>query len=214
MTPMRVLVFGDSIAQGFWDSEGGWAARLRKQYDKQKLSGQVDDPPTVFNLGISGDTTQLVLDRLQAETEARKFPGETFTFIFQTGTNDTAYWGNKHESEPDKYASQLAEVVAIAQKFSPRMLFVGLTPVIDELLQPFPVSQTGKSYATERQKLFDQTLKDFCTQNNLPVVDMFTPFAEAPDLKALLPDGLHPSDAGHELMCKLILPELEKLLEA
>lgn len=31
---MRVLVFGDSITQGFWDTEGGWVERLRKYYDQ------------------------------------------------------------------------------------------------------------------------------------------------------------------------------------
>jgi lysophospholipase L1-like esterase len=30
---MIVLVFGDSIAQGYWDSEGGWVERLRKAND-------------------------------------------------------------------------------------------------------------------------------------------------------------------------------------
>lgn len=29
----KILVFGDSIAYGKWDSDGGWVARLRKYVD-------------------------------------------------------------------------------------------------------------------------------------------------------------------------------------
>ena len=209
---MRILVFGDSIAQGFWDSEGGWVARLRKHYDQQRLSGEAKDPPAFFNLGISGDTTKMVLVRLKPETEARQFPGEEYAFIFQTGSNDAVYRGTEHESEPDMYARQLADIVATARKFSSKILFVGLTPAVDELVQPVRWSTSGKCYSTERQALFDKALKDFCAKNNLPVTDMFTSFSKASDLKELLPDGLHPNDEGHKLMAGLILPELEKLL--
>lgn len=33
---MRILVFGDSIVYGAWDTEGGWAERLKKREDLSK----------------------------------------------------------------------------------------------------------------------------------------------------------------------------------
>jgi lysophospholipase L1-like esterase len=49
---VRVLVFGDSIAQGFWDSEGGWVERLRKHYNSLALEDlKSNQQPEIFNLG-------------------------------------------------------------------------------------------------------------------------------------------------------------------
>jgi lysophospholipase L1-like esterase len=209
---MRILVFGDSIVQGFWDSEGGWVNRLRKFYDLQKISGEVQDPPTVFNLGISGETTAGLLKRFTNEVEARKFAGEEFVFVFGTGTNDTIYRGEQNETEPEQYEEQLKQLSELAKKYSNKIMFVGLFPVIDNLLQPMPWSSTGKCYSTERIELFDKTLKKFCLANNLPVVDIFSKFSEVSELGSLLEDGIHPSSVGHELIAGLVKPELEKLI--
>lgn len=35
--PVRVLVFGDSITQGFWGTRGGWVDKLRQHYDELQL---------------------------------------------------------------------------------------------------------------------------------------------------------------------------------
>lgn len=209
---MRILVFGDSIVQGFWDSEGGWVNRLRKFYEQRKFSGEDQDPPTVFNLGISGETTEQLLKRFKSEVEARVYPGEEFVFVFGTGTNDTVYRGSENDSEPELYTEQLKELVNQAKEYSNKILFVGLLPVIDVLLQPFPGSSSGKCFSTERTSLFDKTLKDFCLENNTPVVDVFTSFSELPDLNSVFDDGLHPNNQGHEIIVSKVKPELEKLI--
>ena len=51
---VQILIFGDSIAWGAWDKEGGWVQRLRKLIDEKNLS----DPEfycLVYNLGVSGN---------------------------------------------------------------------------------------------------------------------------------------------------------------
>ncbi len=208
---MRVLVFGDSIAQGFYDTQGGWSVHLWEYYTKLNYKKGLKNPPTVFNLGISGDTTEAILKRFKSETEARKYPGEEFAFIFATGTNDTVYRGTENDSEPEKYEQQLEELIAQAKTYSPRIICIGLFPVVDKLLQPMSWSTTGKCYSSSRMKLFDETLKNFCFKNNLPFVDLFTPFSQAKNLESLFADGVHPNDTGHELIASLIKPELDKL---
>ena len=49
---MNILVFGDSIAYGKWDEQGGWVQRLRKYIDKKY--NLIDEPKSwlVYNLGI------------------------------------------------------------------------------------------------------------------------------------------------------------------
>lgn len=68
---MRVLVFGASITQGYWDTQGGWVQRLRTHYDKKQIADLTKDNPSVFNLGVSADTTKDILERFEAETKAR-----------------------------------------------------------------------------------------------------------------------------------------------
>ena len=49
----------------------------------------------------------------------------------------------------------------------------------------------------------------------LPVVDLFRDCKIQPQVEALkeryAPDGLHPNDAGHELICQCLLNVLERL---
>ena len=66
----QILIFGDSIIYGAWDREGGWAARLRKFLDEKTLTEE-DFYCLVYNLGISGDTTEDLLERFEFETEQR-----------------------------------------------------------------------------------------------------------------------------------------------
>ncbi len=49
---MKILIFGDSIAHGVWDREGGWAQRLRRFLDEKKF------PIPLFNLSITTETTE------------------------------------------------------------------------------------------------------------------------------------------------------------
>jgi hypothetical protein len=48
----KILVFGDSIAYGDYDKEGGWVIRLRKFLDERQL-----DSYETYNLGIPIDET-------------------------------------------------------------------------------------------------------------------------------------------------------------
>ena len=63
----RICVFGASVTKGAWDTEmGGWVNRLRldlEDFKKRKYS--------VYNLGISGDTTESLLERIDSECKAR-----------------------------------------------------------------------------------------------------------------------------------------------
>ncbi len=210
---MRVLVFGDSIAQGFWDTEGGWATRLRRYYDERQAKNTLEnDEPTVFNLGISGDMTKDVVARLENETKARQWPGEELSFIISTGVNDTVYRGNEVESTPEKYRKELEEILKIARKYSDKIIFVGLTPVVDERVQPLKWSSSGKCYSTERIWHFEQTLRDFCAENNVVHIPLFEILKAEQQSQELMPDGAHPNNEGHKLIFELVRPELEKLL--
>ncbi len=208
---MRVLIFGDSIAQGFYDEQGGWATRLVNEYLGQEVAG-VSNVPTLFNLGISGDTTKNLNDRFEAEASARIDKSSDNALVFAIGTNDTIYRGNDVDSTPEEYRQKLSNLVDMARAYSDKLLFVSLFPVIDELLQPFPWSSSGKCYSTERMKLFNDTLVAFCNDNDLRLVDVWSDYERHSDLKTLFFDGIHPNSNGHQIIVDLVKPELEKVL--
>ena len=81
---MYVLtVFGDSITFGKGDSlEGGWCGRLKKYFENMGGNHRL------YNLGISGNTTEDLLERFDIEAKARikfKREGDRHIIIFSIG---------------------------------------------------------------------------------------------------------------------------------
>ncbi len=205
---MRVLIFGDSITQGFWDSEGGWVNRLRKTYDMQMIEGKDHDPPTIFNLGVSGDSSDDVLARFDSETKARA--SEELSFVIAVGVNDARTKAGVNFSNVQRYQQKLARILQRAKQYSGKVLFVGLTPCVEARSNPVSWGDTG--YTNGRIKEFDNVLREFCEQNNVGFVEIFEPFQKAETETELLPDSLHPNDRGHQLIADLVRPKLAELI--
>ncbi|HTE22620.1 MAG TPA: GDSL-type esterase/lipase family protein [Candidatus Limnocylindria bacterium] len=205
---MRVLIFGDSIAQGFWDLDGGWAARIRRSYDARQIEDMSRNEPMVFNVGISGDTSTSLCKRFRSETLARKWLDEEFAVVITVGVNDACIEAGKLWTTPDEYRQNITKLVEMAQELSSKVLFVGLTPC-DEA-KTTPVAWGDYTYRNEVIRRLDGILRDLCDQYNLPFVPVFEAFAGKE--KELLPDGLHPNNKGHELIADLVQPELKNLL--
>jgi len=205
---MRVLIFGDSITQGFWDLEGGWAVRLARHYFARQVEDMSRDEPIVFNVGISGDTSAGLCKRFRSETLARKWLDEEFALIITIGVNDACIEAGKLWTTPDEYRQNITKLIEMARELSPKVLFVGLTPCDENKTTPTPWGDY--SYKNQDIRRLDDILRDLCNQHNLPFVPVLEAFAGKQ--KELLPDGLHPNNKGHKLIADLVRPELEKLL--
>ena len=83
---MLILVFGDSVTCGAWDNKCGWADRL-KQYLFKKSDLGKKGYSMLYNLGIDGDTTAGVLERMENEIKSRRDrdPSEELVLIFEIG---------------------------------------------------------------------------------------------------------------------------------
>jgi lysophospholipase L1-like esterase len=211
---MRVLIFGDSIAQGFFDSKGGWANRIANDYHQKVLDSLNGDLPEVFNLGVSGDDIENLLDRIEDESEARRWKNGQLLIVVAIGINDSILKENRAVKDEYKFQEQYEKLVDIVQDFSEHCLFVGLSAVDENLTDPIASSTTGKQFLNNRINLFEDCIKQVCEQKNVPFVpvhDMFIGQLEAGE--SLLSDGLHPNEAGHQLIVEIVKPYLEKLLE-
>ena len=65
----RIAVFGASTTFGFVDTsgKGGWAGRLKRWFEAKEPGDNA-----LFNLGISGATTEHLLDRIKMEAKLRE----------------------------------------------------------------------------------------------------------------------------------------------
>ena len=76
----RICVFGDSITRGAFDfKKGGWANRLKVfSWEKGGMS--------VYELGVSGDTSFDIVRRFDVELDVMKKRFDTI--VFAIGLND------------------------------------------------------------------------------------------------------------------------------
>lgn len=205
---MRVLIFGDSIAQGFWDKSGGWVDRLRAHYAEQYFSGQSYDPPTVFNLGVSSNSSNDLLLRLYNEASVRD-DGQELVVVIAIGINDARIKGDTPYSSPDKFRDNIKQLLEQALKLANNVLVVGCTACNESLTKPVAWGET--SYTNDRIWEFEAELRDVCNSQNVPHVALFESFNGN---SYLLHDGLHPNSDGHELIYNLVLKELDSLIAA
>jgi lysophospholipase L1-like esterase len=193
---MNICIFGDSISWGAYDPQnGGWANRLRNYFEEQKKD--ID----IYNLGISGDVTTNLLNRIKIEAKSRKVD----VIVFAIGANDAQFiYSTKNNLiSADDFRTNLEKLYEIARKFTSKIIFIGLASVDESKIKPVPWN-TDITYTNERIKLFDRIIEDFCFKNNLkfvPINDLLN--------NDDLADGVHPNTQGHIKMFERIKPEIE-----
>lgn len=192
----RINIFGDSIAWGAYDREGGWIDRL-----KRYLLKSPNDYDEVYNLGISGDSTEELLRRFRIENEAR----ESDLIIFAIGTNDASYFKPRNENwvPMDKFEKNLLELIAQAKKFTNEIVFVGLLRANDAITAPAPWA-TDFYYYNKNIEIYNNKLKEICEKNKLLFIEMQDLLSNE-DLE----DGLHPNSIGHEKIFLRVKDALE-----
>lgn len=196
---MTICVFGDSITWGAYDPEqGGWATRLRNYFEAQ------DNDVDVYNLGISGDNTADLLERMEVEAKAR----EPETIVFAIGINDAQFIHSANSSRVslDEFQQNIAKLFSIAKKFTNKVIFVGLTRVDESKTAPIPWN-TDKSYTNENVERLDCAIEKFCEENKLK----FIPMKDVVGNDDLI-DGLHPNTQGHVKMFERMKSEIESLI--
>lgn len=200
-----IFVFGDSIAYGQWDEQGGWPQRLRSSLDQSYIS-QRAERTYIYNLGVPGETSEDVLKRFKNEISARTKPGRKNMVIFAVGVNDSHFMvrKNKYQFTPEEFEANLKKLVAAAREHSSQIALVGLNPVEEEKVTPLPWNPE-KSYQNERIREFNGILEKVAKEENLFFADVWESFSHQ-DYKTLLSDGLHPNASGHRRIAEKVIP--------
>ena len=197
--PLKVIALGDSLVYGYGDFVGGgWVERLRRQWTSPVGEGHV-----LYNLGVRGDRTRQVSQRLKQEFNCR---GELRNrvpdlILLSVGINDSARVGKlegKLYTDFEDFKQQIAFLLDAAQSLCP-ILFIGMTPV-NEAKMPFMDCLYYNHFDQYRYK--EATLQA-CQQRNIPYLDIFDLWLSRGinwiDTQ-LGEDGLHPNVSGYQTL--------------
>lgn len=200
---MRILIFGDSVAQGYYDlDQGGWVNLLYLDTLVRKVRSTTYTTE-LFNLSVSGDDTRRVMQRLEAEIEGRRWQDDPIVLVFAVGLNDTRITNDVPFSSPEQYRNDLEELYAIATRHAQQVIFVGLPAVFEPESAPwkFNAGTDELSWTNERIEKFDKVLASFAKDKGASFVPIFDAYMRRQQNgETLHADGLHPDALGHRLI--------------
>jgi len=182
-----ICIFGDSITHGVFDEEmGGWANRLLLYFwsEWEKYFTEV------YHLGINGDTTDGLLRRFNFEAKARN----PDIVIFAIGINDSIYYsGQNFDDNNDAFKLNLEILIKEARLYTDKIVFVGLTNVDENKVQPYPESETVGNYSNDKIDVLDNIIEKVCGDSKIYYVKIKDLLSHED-----LHDGLHPNAKGHQ----------------
>lgn len=199
---MRILVFGDSITYGAWDSEGGWVERLKRWAHGHYLVHGTK--LQVSNLGVGGDTSTKILARMEQEIVARHSASWPFVIILMLGSNDGRVRNGETEVTLEQFTKNYNRLIEIAQKYTDKIITVGLPPIGEPILD-FKDMQ----YSDQAVLEYETKIRTLATERKLPFVEVRPLFRDGTLLSS---DKLHPNDEGHKVIYEAVKAEVEKLL--
>jgi lysophospholipase L1-like esterase len=191
---VSICVFGDSIAEGYYDSENGGRVALLSRFLKTP-----NEKLHIYNCSICGDSTKEVLHRFDNELSAR----ESKIIIFALGTNDSWFYDND-KNKPNvsltDFSNNLNQLITKAKNVKAKIFFIGSPNVDEKKVSPFHGGCTI-FYDNQNIQKYNQIIKETCKEHNLTFIPTFH-LLENEDLK----DGLHPNTKGH----KKLFEEIKK----
>jgi lysophospholipase L1-like esterase len=202
--PLKIVALGDSLVYGYGDPEkGGWVEQLRRWWMLPDSPGHV-----LYNLGVRGDRTQQVAQRLEVEFRHR---GEIRNrvpdlIILSVGVNDTPRLGRptgKNYTDFTQFELEIASLLDQAKQLCP-VLFIGMVPV-DESKMPF---LDCLYYNHSDQYRYKEATRLACQQRQIPYLDIFDQWMQRDEnwrKQRITTDGLHPNTLGYQDLLEAVL---------
>lgn len=212
-TSMHVIyAFGDSITYGAWDmGSSGWAAQFRLYLDKRR------SVPTYYfyPLGIHGETTAGLVKRFETEFEARRrHDDDSYTFIFAYGANDASWLTDKQQFKEsiENYEQNLTGIINRAHSVNGTIYCLDITPVNEEYSAG--LVKKNKSCLNRFVDLYNERLEEIVRTNDVSIIRVNQLFKDHGESKLLVADGLHPNEAGHDIIFQQVKQTLIPLLDS
>src|SRR5215469_16984558 len=172
----RVVFMGDSITDS-------WGRKYGKFFPGKPY----------VNRGISGQTTPQMLIRFRPDVIALR----PKVVVILAGTNDIA--GNTGPTTVEAIEGNLISMAELARANDIRVILASLLPVCDYIRPQTPRRPTEKITAV------NAWMKDYAAKNGFIYLDYYSAMLDDQKMftQELTYDGLHPNDAGYEVMAPL-----------
>lgn len=212
----QIFVLGSSSIYGVGGSNAGWGD-LIKQYLHAKMYGEngVGEKYEIYNFGKSGATIDFVKDTFPQQLKDYGRGHKTIVVVAVGGNNTKAQeQPDNFVSTPEEYESEMRELLTMLKQNSNALILVGSNGYVDETktnpkLNPLT---GGRSYFTNsRRQQFNEILKKLCDVIDVQLVDLGINKEEWLE-KYVYQDGLHPNQAGHQLIFESVKPLLNEHL--
>lgn len=201
MTHLRVCFVGDSITVGTGDDDFlGWPGRLCA---RERAKGH---DLALYNLGIRGDTSDLIRPRWRAECQARTPPDVSCALLFAFGINDSVDDAGQGPRVPlDRSLANARAILSEAKAWLPTA-WIGPTPVDESKMPMRPRPSVNYTFRNADIAEYSRAFAGLAAELGVPYLDGFTPFAKDARFLADLAagDGVHPLRAGYAQMTDLI----------
>ena len=194
------LFFGDSITYGEYDFiYGGWVDILKRYALKKFQKGS--DELILFNLGIGGETTKGLINRISPELSARNAEGGNFVFL-SYGANDLAQKEGFYQVNSLEFENNILNAIKIARAYTQEIFLVSILPVSN--LVDGVLLGSGKIRTNVDVLSYNDILKKIAKKENLEYIDFHKLFFEDKEF-LLSKDGVHPNEKGYELMANHVI---------
>ncbi|MEM7145227.1 MAG: GDSL-type esterase/lipase family protein [Verrucomicrobiota bacterium] len=189
MIPRRIVVFGSSTVYGTADTEkGGFVNRLRLWHES------VDARNRVYNLGIWGEGTESLIERIAGEARARR----PHLILVYPGFNDCRRVGSReapNASTIGEFGELMRRLIGEAKGVADTVVMTGY-PFDESRTCPYPGSEVF--YCLSDARAYTERLVAVTTENGVGVLDFFGAFGRENMTGLLAEDGLHGNAECHK----------------
>ncbi len=201
MATLRICFVGDSITVGSGDTDFlGWPGRACVA---ETARGH---DLTLYNMGVRGDTTDMILPRWRNECAPRLPDHVNGRLVFSFGVNDAAEeMGVGVRVPEERSVANAREILSAARDWLPTLM-LGPIPTIDEM-QPY-VFPNGIAYHfnNDRTASLSARYAQLCGELGIPYLDLFEKLGGDPAWAQHQRDcdGVHAVGDGYALISGLL----------
>ncbi|MBI5773246.1 MAG: exo-alpha-sialidase [Verrucomicrobia bacterium] len=211
--PGGIVMFGDSTTA----VRPGAVQKVYAQRVGEALQS-IGSSMGVHNAGLGGNTTKNARDRLAKDVLAH----QPRVVVIQFGINDAAVnvWKNPPETAPRVplagFEANLRGIIAALRKQGAKPILMTTnplrwTPKLKEMYGKLPYRpDDADGFDQPVLARYNEIVRRLAAELNVPLVDVHAAFSKAKSVDALLLDGMHPNDQGHQLVAELLVPVIRE----
>ena len=218
-TPVKggIVVFGDSTSA----PRRGKSVKLYAQRLEERLQS-IGSSAVVHNAAIGGNTTRVARQRFEKDVLAR----QPRLIVMQFGINDAAVdlWKKPPATQPRvplaEFEANLRAMISAARSRGTKVVLMTTNPIrwapkLRELYGRAPYDvDAADGFEKTFLASYNDAVRRLAKELAVPLVDVraaYETFAaeKKTTVDAMLPDGMHPGDLGHELVARLLAPVVE-----